>query len=182
MDQSKITVRYSKAILDLAKEKKQLDTLREDIELIYTLCHENTNFIALLESPTIRASQKIKLLKSLFNKKIDPITLKFLELVINNNRETWLPAICRYLLSLYRQEEGIKSARFTSAVNLNPKLISDIREQLEEQLKASVELTPKVNPSLIGGFVLRIDDLQIDASISSQLKKAKKVLLQSEIK
>lgn len=182
MDQSKVTVRYSKAFFSLAKEKKQLDTLRKDIELIYTLCNESADFRLLLESPIVKTSQKIKLLKSIFDKKINPLTLNFLDLITNNKREAHLAGICRNLLNLYRQEQGVKSAVITTATELNPAIIADIQKQLEKQLNAQIELTRKIDPALIGGFVLRIEDQQVDASIASQLKKVKEKLLQSEIK
>ena len=74
------------------------------------------------------------------------------------------------------------SAVITTATDLNPAIISEIQKQLEKQLNAQIELTRKIDSSLIGGFVLRIDDQQVDASIACQLKKVKEKLLQSEIK
>jgi F-type H+-transporting ATPase subunit delta len=182
MDQSKVRVRYSKAFFSLAKEKNQLDTLRKDIELVYALCKESADFRLLLESPIVKTSRKVKLLKSIFDKQISPLTLNFLELITNNRREAHLTGILQNLLSLYRQEEGMKSAVITTAADLNPSLITDIQKQIEKQLNVQIELTRKVDPALIGGFILRIDDQQVDASIASQLRKVREKLLQAEIK
>ncbi len=181
MDQSKITVRYAKAFFSLAQEKKQLDTIKKDVDLIFGLCKESTDFRLLLESPVVKTSQKIKLIKSIFTGKIDPLSLNFLELVTSNKREAHLAGICRNFLAMYREEQGVKSAVLTTATELSPELTKEFQQKLEQEYKAHIELTKQVDSSLIGGFVLRVDDKQLDASIASQLKKVKEKLLQSEI-
>lgn len=181
MDHSKITVRYAKAYFSLAQEKKQLDAIKKDVELIFALCQDSTDFRLLLESPIVKTSQKIKITKAIFEGKVSDLSLKFLQLVNTNKREAHLPGICRNFLGLYRQEEGVKSALLTTATELSPELTSQIQQRLEKEYKAQIELTKQVDESLIGGFVLRVDDKQLDASIASQLKKVKEKLLQSEI-
>lgn len=181
MDHSKITVRYAKAYFSLAQEKKQLDAIKKDVELIFALCQDSTDFRLLLESPIVKTSQKIKITKAIFEGKVSDLSLKFLQLVTTNKREAHLPGICRNFLGLYRQEEGVKSALLTTATELSPELTSKIQQRLEKEYKAQIELTKQVDESLIGGFVLRVDDKQLDASIASQLKKVKEKLLQSEI-
>jgi len=182
MDQSKITVRYAKAFFSLAKEKNKLDALKKDIELISGLCKDSAEFRLLLESPVVKTSQKIKLIKAIFAKSIDALTLKFLELITTNKRESHIAGICRNFLGLYRQEQGVKSALLTTAVELDPAIIAKIKSKLETELKVQIELSKQVDENLIGGFVLRIEDQQLDASIASQLRRVKEKLLQSEIK
>lgn len=181
MDQSKITTRYAKAFFSLSKENKLLDVHQKDIELIDQLTTDRT-FRLLLESPVVKTSVKQKILHTLFAGKIDTHTLNFLQLIAKNKRESHLPSICRNILSLFRQEKRIKSAIITSAVSLAPNTINEIRSRLEQEFNAHIELREQVNTNLIGGFILRIDDQQIDASLASQLKKAKERLLQSEVK
>jgi len=182
MDQSKITVRYAKAFFSLAKEKKKLEVLKKDIELIFKLCQDSTDFRLLLESPVVKTSQKIKLIQSIFAKKINELTLSFLDLIINNKRESHLPGICRNILSFYRQDQGVKSAVLTTAVEVNPALVAQINAKLEKEFQARIELSQQVDEKLIGGFVLRVDDQRLDASIASQLRRMKEKLLQSENK
>jgi len=182
MDQSLITVRYSKAFFSLAKEKNQLEPLKKDIEAIFTLCNESADFRLLLESPVVKTSQKKKLIRAIFDQKINPLTLNFLELIAENKREVHLPGICRNILSFYRQDQGVKSAIVTTATSMSSSIIAEIKSELEKQLNAQIELSQKVDENIIGGFVLRIDDQQVDASIAHQLRKVKETLLQSEIK
>lgn len=182
MDQSKITVRYAKAFFSLVKEKNQLAPLRGDIELVYKLCQESTDFRLLLESPVVKTSQKIKLAKAIFEQHLNPLTLSFLELVFTNKRESELAGICRNFLLFCRQDMGIKTAIITTAVEMDASILDRIQTKIEKEFKAQIELSKQVDPKLIGGFVLRVDDQQYDASISSQLRKIKEKLLQSEIK
>ena len=113
---------------------------------------------------------------------IHELSLNFLILIANHKRESHIPGIFRNLEDLYRSEEGIKSAVLTSAQPVSESLITEIRKTLETQYNAKVELTQKVNSNLIGGFVLRVDDKQYDASLSTQLKKIREQLLHTELK
>lgn len=181
MNQSKITVRYAKAFFSLAKEKQLLDTLKKDVDTIAGLSEESADFVLLLESPVIKTSQKVKLLNLIFKGKVHELTVKFLILITENKREVHIPGICRNFLALYRKDQGVKSAMVSSAIKLPKDTIDHIQERLEKEFKTHVELKEQVNEELLGGFVLRIDDRQIDASLATQLKKVKEKLLQTDI-
>jgi len=182
MDQSKINVRYAKAFFTLAKEKGLTAELRKDAGLIANVCSTSSDFNILLESPIVKTSRKIKAISSVFEGKVNILSLNFLVLITQNNRERYIPGIFRNLEDLYRQEEGIITAVLTSAQPLDDGVALQIRQIIETEFKAKVELSQKVNKELIGGFVLRVDDQQYDASISAQLKKIKEQLLHTELK
>ena len=182
MDQSKINVRYAKAFFTLAKEKGLNTELRKDAGLISSVCATSSDFILLLESPVVKISQKVKAIRSIFEGKINVLSLNFLVLITENKREKNIPGIFRNLDDLYRQEDGIRSAVLTSAQPMNERIVQEIQKILEDEFKAKVELSQKVNDELIGGFILRVDDQQYDASISTQLKKIKEQLLHTELK
>ncbi|MEI8113049.1 MAG: ATP synthase F1 subunit delta [Bacteroidia bacterium] len=182
MDQSKINVRYAKALFTLAKEKSLTTELRRDAGLITDVCATSIDFNLLLNSPVVKGSNKIKAIKSIFQDKINVFSLNFLILIIENKREKYIPGIFRNLEDLYRQEEGIQKALLTSSQPLNDSIVLEITQILEKEFKSKVELSQKVNPELIGGFVLRIGDQQYDASIITQLKKIKEQLLETELK
>jgi F-type H+-transporting ATPase subunit delta len=182
MDQSKINVRYAKAFFTLAKEKGLTMELRKDADLIASVCESSSDFILMLESPVVKTSQKAEALKLIFENKVNVLSLNFLLLITENKRENYIPGIFRNLEDLYRHEEGIKSAVLTSVQPLNDALVLQIRTILESEYNAKVELTQKVDANLIGGFVLRVEDKQYDASLSTQLKKIREQLLHTELK
>lgn len=182
MDQSKINVRYAKAFFALAKDKGLTQELRKDAGLISSVCESSSDFKLLLESPVIKTSQKSEAIRRIFESSIHALSINFLLLIVENKRENYLPGIFRYLEDLYRHEEGIKSAVLTSAQPLNELLVNQIRQILEKEFKSKVELSQKVDEKLIGGFVLRVEDKQFDASLSTQLKKIREQLLHTELK
>jgi F-type H+-transporting ATPase subunit delta len=180
MDQSKIATRYAKAFFSLAKEKGQLDLLKEDMETISKLCNESSDFKLLLENPALKTSQKIKLLSSILEGKVQKQTLNFVRLITHNKREVNLSAICKNFINMYQDDKGIQTAVLTSAVVLSTSTVEQIRSFLETELKSVVEMNVKVDPELIGGFVLRVGDKQLDTSILNQLKKMKVTLLETD--
>ncbi|WP_297089167.1 ATP synthase F1 subunit delta [uncultured Draconibacterium sp.] len=181
MNQSAITVRYAKAFFSLAKEKKQLDQLKADIQLVYQICKNNDDLILLLESPIIKSSKKAALLKQIFENTIETVSLNFLLLIVKNKREVNIPGICRNFLELTRKDLNIKSAVLTTATEVSSGILKKVEKLLGEELKATVELSAQVNPDILGGLVLRLDDKQYDASVATQLRKVKQTLLESEL-
>lgn len=181
MDQSAITVRYAKAFFTLAKEKKLLDILKPDIELVSSVCQQSTDFILLLKSPVVKTSKKMALITSIFSGKVNDLTLDFLHLITKNKREVHIPAICRNFLGLSRADQNIKSAVLTTATKINAETIKKIETLMGKDLNAKIELSSNVNPEIIGGMVLRLDDKQYDASVATQLKKIKQKLLETEL-
>ncbi|NOY95207.1 MAG: ATP synthase F1 subunit delta [Chlorobi bacterium] len=181
MDESLITVRYAKAFFSLAKEKQLLEPLKSDIEAIASVCNKSVEFNLLLESPIVKASKKTNIISIIFKGHIHELTLRFLALVTENKRETHIPGICRNFLALYRKGQGIKSATVTTASKISSATLKKIQAVMEKEFNTKIELTEKVNPSLIGGMILRVDDKQLDASVATQLKKIKTKFLETEI-
>jgi F-type H+-transporting ATPase subunit delta len=182
MDQSKINVRYAKAFFTLAKEKGLTTELRKDAGLIADVCSTSPEFNLLLNSPVVKTSAKVKAIQSIFMGKVNILSLNFLVLITENKREKFIPGIFRNLEDLYRHEEGIKTAVMTSSQSLDNSILLQVKQILEKEFKSKVELSHKIDEKLIGGFVLRVGDQQYDASISTQLKKIKEQLLQTELK
>ncbi|PIF03336.1 MAG: ATP synthase F1 subunit delta [Draconibacterium sp.] len=182
MENSAIAVRYAKAFLELAKEKNLIQELKEDMQTMYSICQESKDFVLLLESPIINTSKKKEVIAAIFQGKIHNYTLKFLNLILENNRETQIPDISRNFLTMVRENQKIKSAVFTTATQMSDELISKLKSMLEQKYQTTIELTDKVNPDILGGFVLRLEDQQYDASIATRLKRVKEELLETELK
>jgi F-type H+-transporting ATPase subunit delta len=182
MNHSAINVRYAKAFFSLAKEKKILELLKPDVDLIYNICIESNDFILFLESPVVKTSKKKQLIDVIFSEKVDKLTLDFLKLIVENKREVHIPDICLNFLEMVRKDQNIKTAVITTATGIEKESLEKVKTLLEKELNAKIELSATVKPELIGGLVLRIDDKQYDASVATQLKKIKQRLLESELK
>ena len=178
----KITVRYAKAFFSLAKEEKMLDTLKTDIEQINQLCNKNEKFNLLLETPVIGTTKKIYIINQIFDGKVDKRTLAFLYLIFKNKREHYLTSITKEIISLYQGNQHVKTAFITYAVPFDKEMDNQIKDMLEKEMKSGIELKKKVKPDIIGGFVLRIEDKEIDASVVKYLRNIKEELSKTEIK
>ena len=182
MNDSKIRVRYAKALFSAAQEEKMVETLKTDIEKVLDVCNRSAEFVLLLESPVVRTTKKIHLITQIFKNEINPLTLNFLLLVAKNKREVFIPGICRYFLELIRKDQNIKSAVLTTAVEMDKKTIEKIEEILGKELNAKIEMSTQVNPEIIGGLILRVEDKQFDSSVHTKLKNIKQHLLETEVK
>lgn len=182
MDQSKVNVRYAKAFFSLAQEKGLTAELQSDALLVFSVCSSVRDFNTLIQSPVISTTGKVKAIKGIFEGKVHAYTLNFLLLIAQNRRESFIPGIFRYLIDLYRKSEGVSSAVITTAKEMDPSVIRQVREALERSSGAKVELSQVTDPEIIGGFVLRLEDQQYDASVATQLKKIRQKLLDTELK
>ena len=171
MIDTKVAKRYAKSILVLSKEMGVIDAVNADMKLFLTTCEQNRDFSVLLSNPIIQSSKKLSILKSIFDGKINKLTITFFELVTRKGREKYLEFVAKEFNELYKNFKGIQSAEITSAIGLDEKLRAKVYEIIRQGSNSEVELTEKIDKDLIGGFVLRIGDKQYDASIAAELRK-----------
>ena len=180
MNESQISVRYAKALFQSAREQHLLDQVYTDMELLMDVS-KMEHFQYMLVVPTLQASQKVKLLYSIFEKQFTKTSLSLIDLVVKNRREIYLPGIARYFKDLYREEKGVRTASLVTAQPVDETAMKGIRALIKKAYKSEVELTSSVDGEVIGGFILTIEDMRYDASIASNLRKLKKQLLETRI-
>ncbi len=179
MNDSKISVRYSKALFGLAKERAVLEEVQQNMQLISQLLISVPEFKKMLESPVVRSSEKRSVIQNILGERIHPLTLSFLDLLLTNKREEFLQIIARNFMTSCRELSGIKQAQLTSAHELDEETLRYFDEVIRKYFKTKVELSCKVNEKLIGGFILRVEDLQIDASVNTKIEKLRRELLKA---
>jgi F-type H+-transporting ATPase subunit delta len=177
MNEGKIAVRYAKALYTLAKEESLSDKIKQDLEYIRMIITESAEFKNLLENSAIKQSKKKELFELLFKDTVHVKTRHFLDLVLKNRRESYLTSIVRFYMAFYKKEKGIKPAILTTAVPLSEETKKSITGLITGKMNILIDLEEKTDEKIIGGFILKIDDQQIDASVSSRLGKIKKELL-----
>ncbi len=177
MNESKISVRYAKALLSLGKEQNILPRIREDILVLNESILTIPEFKDFLVNPVTRTSQKLKVINNTFKNDFHPVVNSFLALIIKNRREAYLASISRVFLDLFKKDMGIKSAVLITSKTIDNKLRDTVISYITKKLDINIELSEKVNEKLIGGFILRIEDQQIDASVLNNLSKIRKELL-----
>jgi F-type H+-transporting ATPase subunit delta len=177
MNHSKIPVRYAKALISSAKEQGTMDSVRMDMEGFMGIIKIVPDLKQLLESPIINPAKKLEVLSAIFTGKMQPLTLSFFRLALEKNREEHLPGMARMYIELYKQEKGIKIAMLKTAEPIDKGTRDELIRMIRKTFKAEIELHEETDKELVGGFILQVEDQQLDASISGQLKKIKRELL-----
>lgn len=175
MNESKISVRYSRALFQSAAEKKQLDNVFQDMIYISELCRMD-EVKEVLDSPIIIPSKKKTILHSILEKNIGKITLSMVDLLIKNGRESYLPAVARVFRDETLKYRGITETYLTTAVTINDRIRKQISDLVSAVFNTKVELKENVDSEIIGGFILKVNDNYIDASVKNKLRKIKKEL------
>lgn len=175
MGNIKAASRYAKALLDLAIENNQLDKLQEDMASLKLTVNGSKELADLLKSPIVKGDQKEAALKAIFAKDFSDLGIKYISTLVSNNREALLPEISTQFQALFEAHNNIVTAEVTSAIALD----SIQKEKVLSLIKhdGKINLIEKVDASLIGGFIIRVGDKQIDASIAKKFKDLKKEII-----
>jgi F-type H+-transporting ATPase subunit delta len=181
MSTGKISVRYAKALFEAALEAGKSEAVYLDVKLLFETCSV-PEFAFMLNTPVAKPSQKNEVFKTLFTGKVDILTVNFLELLAKNKRESYLKSISRSYLSLHQKFNNIKSVRLITSTAFDAQPIKEIATAVEAGLKSKIEMNTEVNPEIIGGFILQIENTQYDASISSKLLDIKRRLLGTSVR
>ena len=175
MNDSKISVRYAKALFKSALEKGIADRVIQDLNYISEIV-QTDDFKYLMKNPVIKTSEKIDAVSKLFKEKIHEFSLRFFILILRQKRESYLERIIRNIQSFYRSHKGILSVQLIVPVKVDKETKNRFFNILSDSFKTEIELTEKVKPGIVGGFILRIEDEQLDNSVTTALSKMKESL------
>ncbi len=148
-----------------------LEQVNADMQLFSQVVSQNRDFKLLLQNPIVKSDKKLAIINKVFKGKVQELTLAFFNLIARKNREAVLNAVATSFQEQYRIKQGIQSAEVVSAVPLTPALRDELGQKLVAQTGKRIELVERVDPSLIGGFVLTVGDKQIDSSVRNSLRK-----------
>ena len=176
MSDLRVATRYARSVFDLAVELKNVDNVYNDMLLIEQVCGENRKLAVLLKNPIVRYDYKLRVLHKIFGKYIDKLTSKFIDLICRKNRASILPGASKVFVVLYHDYKGIVRADVSSAVELSDEIKKGFEGIIAKATSKKVELETKVDESLLGGYVLRIGDNQVDDSLKSKLNNLRRQL------
>ena len=172
MKSTKAATRYARALLDLAVENNKTEQVSANMLALISANNENDEFGLFLNNPIISSEKKSEIFKVLFPN-FESQTVSFMELISKNGRESLLPAIADSYEEQLKEHKGIVSVILTSAVPLDAATKATILEKIKVAVKGQIELEEQIDPTLIGGFVIKIGDTRVDASVKNQLKNIK---------
>jgi F-type H+-transporting ATPase subunit delta len=177
MSAYRISQRYAKALLDLAEERGKTESVTGDVRMLNELLGGSRELRRLLHSPIVKMDRKLSVLEHIMKGRFEDETLAFVRILITKRRESFLHEIVRAFVDMYNERKGITLATLITPTPADNELMQEMTALIKEKFgKGSVELETKVDPSLIGGFVLRFDDKLYDSSVSTQLGEIRKEL------
>lgn len=173
---------YGDALFEAARDMNGIDAALEEAVELQSIFKEHSDLIQLLNHPQIGKEEKLQMMKDIFSGKVSDVMMGFLATVVDKGRQHDIPAIFVYFIHMVKEYKNIGTAKVTSAVEL-----SEIQKaQLKDRLLATTryvefEMNYTVDPSLIGGLVIRIGDRVVDSSIKTQLYELRKDLLNVQL-
>lgn len=170
MQNPRLASRYAKSLLDLAVEKNSLDVVLKDIQLLDATCRASREFEMMLRSPVIKGTKKAAIINAAFKDALSPLTQAFVTLMVNKGRESNMPEIADAFIAQYNELKNIRTVNLTTAAPVSEQQKQTMMSKIEGYMAgSSINLKTKVDPSLIGGFVLETEGKLFDASIKKKL-------------
>ncbi len=170
---------YALALYELSKENSSLDLVGQEMNSLYKLLSESVDFKEMILNPMVQKEDKQNIIYQIADKnKFSEITKKFLGFVSIKNRLFFLEKIIVSFLNLISTSKGELKARLISSKELSVDEKEKIQEELSKDFKSTLNVDYKYDPNLIGGLIIQIGSVMVDASIKTKLKKLEKNMLE----
>jgi F-type H+-transporting ATPase subunit delta len=180
MTEKRVSIRYARALLNIAETGSLTETVLNDLKTINSMLDASREFKVFTNSPIIQYWKKKKVFTEIFEDKISKLTMGFLVLLLEKRRENLLPSIAIQYEDIYNQLNHLLPVEIESAAIMSASNKNQITERLAELTKQTVLPRFSENSALKGGLKVRIDDWVFDATISNQLDKLHKQLIEGK--
>ena len=169
---------YAEALFEAGKAKGKLDALQEQLGQFADAVDRNRELQVFFFSPYLSSAEKVEGIKRAISG-AEPELINFLELLVEKHRIPEIFRIRRELDELWKRENRRIDVTVTSAVELDPAVVAQIGQEVERQTGEEVDLASKVDDEILGGIVLQVGNMVLDASIRSRLEKLRKSVAQA---
>lgn len=176
MDIGVISMRYARALLKSAVQEKCADQVYGDMTAIIKSYEALPLLRKTIDNPMVDGQSKKKLLVGACGSKPTNLTIRFVELVLREGRETVMLFIASSYITLYRKQKNIIHGKLITAAEINPETEAKMKQMVQGRTNSTVEFLTEVDPDIIGGFILEYDTYRMDCSVQSQLRTILKQL------
>jgi F-type H+-transporting ATPase subunit delta len=173
MHDTRAAYRYAKSLFELASERKEIETVNADMQLLGKVIRENRDLRVLIKSPVVKFDKKIEIFKLIFGEKLSVLTSTFINLIIKKHREGNLIDVVFHFNHIYLANNNIEEVYLTTAVVMDQEFKDQLSALVQKNTKHTIQLEETVNPDIIGGFILRFDNKQYNASVARELQLLK---------
>jgi F-type H+-transporting ATPase subunit delta len=174
MEGTRVASRYAKSFIDLAMEQGVLENAYADMKFIAEVCKTNHEFVTFLKSPIINTDKKQVVMKAVFSGKLSKITDAYVHLITAKKREIYLAEIAEEFINQYNEKKKILKAVVTTASGIDDATRKQVMNLVKGASDSEVILEEKIDKDIIGGFIIRVGDKQVDASIARKLSNLKR--------
>lgn len=175
MKSTKVASRYAKALLELAIDQQNVEEVSSNMRYLSDVNEQVADFQILLNSPIINSAKKIAIFGKLFPD-FNQTSTSFINLITTNKRENLLAEIASSYEAQLKAYKGITPVTIISAAPLNEATRTSILTKIKASVNGELEVTELIDEKLIGGFIIRMNDQQIDTSIANQFNNLKQRL------
>ena len=169
------TRRYAQAIFEIAKEKDSLESWMQELTLL-SETSQNTEFVSLVNSPTVASNQKKDFVDKIFSDSISVLGKNLILLLGSNSNFEMVPEITDLFQKMVDADKGVEKAEIISAVKLTKDDEKKIMAMIKLMVNKDVQLINTVDPKILGGFIATVGDKIIDGSTKSKLSAMRKDL------
>ncbi len=172
---------YAGALLEIGLESKSLFQLQEELSFIVDLLSSDSDFENFLNAPVIPRQTKKNFINKIFKDKLSEDTVGFLDVLLDNDRQKFLKDIYHSFVEQIDAANKRQRIKLISSVKLNEKMLGDIKSVMSKKFNKDISIEETVDESIIGGFIIEINDRIIDGSVANSLKNIKQKLLKSKV-
>ncbi len=177
-----VSTTYGDALFELAVEEDCVDRFWKEIVGLKAIFRENDEFLQLLNHPGIIKEEKLDIIRNIFSGQVSEEIVGFLRIIVTKNHEKEIPAIMDSFIHRVREYKGIGTAHVTSAVPLDDSQKKKLTDKLIATTRYSAfDVDYHVNPSLLGGLVIRIGERIVDSSLQTQLQNIRRQLVSIQL-
>jgi F-type H+-transporting ATPase subunit delta len=163
---------YARALFELAERSKMVNAIKDDLDIVQDICIKEKDFGVLMVSPYFSPDCKEQILQKIFSGKLNDLTIDFLRVVIRHDRMVFLPQIINRFNEIWEAHHGYKIVQVTVSQAMNSQETEMLSADMARAMNNKVKLQIGVNPSIMGGVIIRFGDRVIDNSIRGRLRRA----------
>lgn len=182
MNTGLISSRYALALYEFAQQQNAEDRVYDEAKLLAKSFVKFNDLRPVLDNPVLGKTQKKQIILLAMSNAVDAVFDKFLDLVLEKNRETQIQTITLKYIDLYRKRKNIYPAKLTIASDVDELTEKRLVAVVEKETHGTLEIEKFVDPAILGGFVLEVNNVRWDASVAGQLDKIKKTFMEQNIK
>lgn len=173
MEGNRAALRYAKAAFSFAKDRNVTSEVNQELSLIRKTIASSEDLQNVLKSSVVSAEQKKNILMEVFSG-LNGVSTGIIDVLVENKRVGLLSLVAKNFGLLFNEANNIHIARVTTAVPLTPSLEERIQNKIKELTGNEAQIQNLVDESILGGFILRVGDLQYNASVATQLRNLKR--------